>query len=112
MTQCDNTPVQTLTPPPLQWEIINCNLCGSSDYKLFHQESVPYFSEMLDFDIVRCSYCDLVYTNPRLTDYNATYLFDDIDFDHVESHAHSKRPFFQNALNQIMAQQKKVRFNA
>ena len=108
MTLLDQEPTQTTTPPPLRWETVACNLCGSSDYELYHQESVPYFDTPLDFDIVRCKKCDLVYTNPRLCDYNATYLFGGSeDFDHIEDHARSKLPVFQSALKQIITQQKR-----
>lgn len=108
MTLCDLPPTQSMTPPPLQWETIHCNLCGSSKYDLYHQENVPYFDVPLDFDIVRCQNCDLVYTNPRLTDYNANYLFEAIDADHVENHAQAKLPIFQSALKQILALQKQA----
>ena len=108
MTLLDHKPTQTTTPPSLRWETVICNLCGSSDDELYHQESVPYFDTPLDFNIVRCKQCDLVYTNPRLSDYNATYLFSGSDdFDRIEDHARSKLPVFQSALKQIITQQKR-----
>lgn len=107
MTLLDNNPAQETTPPPVRWETVACNLCGSNEYKLYHKERVPYFDAPLDFDIVRCKKCDLVYTNPRISDYNATYLFSGSDdFDHIEDHARSKLPVFQGALKQIIARQK------
>lgn len=107
MTRLDENPARATTPPPLRWETVTCNLCGSSKYEIYHQERVPYFNTPLDFNIVRCKQCDLVYTNPRLSDYNATYLFSGSeDFDHIEDHAQSKLPVFQSALKQIITRQK------
>lgn len=106
MTLLDENPVKTDSLPPLRWETVCCNLCGSDDHELFHRERVPYFNKELDFTIVRCRRCGLVYTNPRLSDYNATYLFSgEDDFAHIEDHARSKQPVFHSALKKISSWQ-------
>jgi len=40
-------------------EYVNCNLCGSNEYKLF--------KEINGYRLVKCKRCGLVYLNPRPT---------------------------------------------
>ncbi len=88
--------------PPLRWETIECNLCGADNTRIYHRETLPYFDKIVDFEIVQCRECGLVYTNPRLSDYNAPYLFTDGGGEEkYESHAQAKSPVFQSALKQI-----------
>ncbi len=93
--------------PEIVWEHISCNLCGKDKADTYHRESLPYFDTDLDFSIVRCTECGLVYTNPRLTDHNATYLYagpdDQAD---IEIHARAKAPIFEGALKEIDRLQK------
>ena len=88
--------------PPLHWERVVCNLCQQDDTTTYHRERLPYFETILDFEIVRCRHCGLVYTNPRLKDYNAAYLkgFEETDHE-IEDHARFKSAVFQNALSRI-----------
>ena len=90
------------TSPPIRWEWVPCNLCGRDDPEQFHQERLNYFNTVLDFQIVRCRHCGLVYTNPRLSDHNATYLWGSCDDpDTIEQHGRVKGPVFDKALNRI-----------
>lgn len=41
----------------MEMEYINCNICGSKEYK--------NFKKINDYQIVKCSQCGLVYLNPR-----------------------------------------------
>ena len=93
--------------PPLEWEHIACNLCGSDDAAVYHRERLPYFKLQVDFTIVRCRCCGLVYTNPRLRDYNAVYLegFTETPAQ-IEAHARAKKPVFDQALRQILERQR------
>lgn len=88
--------------PPLHWERVDCNLCRHDDTTTYHRERLPYFDTLLNFEIVCCRRCSLVYTNPRLKDYNAAYLkgFDETD-SQIEDHARFKSVVFQNALSRI-----------
>lgn len=88
--------------PPLQWEQPACNLCGREDAEPYHVERLPYFDQMVDFQIVRCRQCGLVYTCPRLAAHNATYqLATTIDEPMVEAHGRAKAPVFARALREI-----------
>lgn len=101
MVTCDNP---TKCPPvgPIRWERVRCNLCGRDDTELYHRETLPYFEQRLEFTIVRCRHCGLVYTNPRLVDHNATYLYaGNEDVGQIESHAKAKHPILKRALNEI-----------
>jgi len=92
--------------PPVDWEYVPCNLCGRDDTELYHLERLPYFEEVLDFEIVRCRHCSLVYTNPRLSDHNATYLLaSSDDTDQIEQHAAAKATVFETALDEIISLQ-------
>ena len=45
---------------------INCKLCGSNDYKLlFKKKDYTYQISEIDFCVVKCKQCGLVYVNPR-----------------------------------------------
>lgn len=90
------------TRGPLEWEWVRCNLCRSDATDLYHRERLPYFDEMLSFEIVRCRNCGLVYTNPRLVDHNATYLFTDRgDNESIAEHDQTKSRVFARALDEI-----------
>ncbi|MBN2377989.1 MAG: class I SAM-dependent methyltransferase [Sedimentisphaerales bacterium] len=100
---CEKPVKQNNPTHQLQWERVNCNLCGADDTEIYHRERLPYFEQLLDFQIVRCRQCGLVYTNPRLTDHNATYLFGtDFNPKQIEAHAHAKQTVFERALNEII----------
>ena len=94
----DQTPVKTVS---LDWESVCCNLCGADDPELYHRERLPYFDQMLTFDIVRCRQCHLVYTNPRLADHNRTYLYPHCaDPQSISDHDQAKQQVFIGALAQ------------
>ncbi len=99
----DNDPEKTNWQyPPVRWESVGCNMCGSDDTELYHKERLIYFDQELDFQIVRCSNCSLVYTNPRLADYNALYLCDESYTDQSsDEHASAKSNVFAGAMDQI-----------
>ncbi len=100
-TMCNDTKKHNGTPP-VRWEQVSCNLCGRDDTELYHRERLPYFDIMLDFQIVRCRHCGLVYTNPRLSDHNATYLNAGCsDPEIIESHDRAKAAVFTTALDRI-----------
>lgn len=87
---------------PLQWEHVPCNLCAADATDLYHRERLPYFDNMLSFDIVQCRNCGLVYTNPRLADHNATYLDAGCaDADTITQHDRAKQRVFTGALDEI-----------
>ena len=91
-----------------RWEWVRCNLCGRDEPELYHREQLPYFNQLLDFDIVRCKCCGLVYTNPRLAYHNATYLRDSGDNpEQIERHARAKERIFKGALDEIISRQQK-----
>ncbi len=87
----------------IAWENVPCNLCGCDDAMLYHRERLPYFDKELDFQIVKCRHCGLVYTNPRLTEHNATYLrASDDNPEAIESHGQAKKCVFDGALDEIV----------
>lgn len=93
-----------LDPPDIRWETVPCNYCGRDDTRIYHRERLLYFGRPLVFTIVRCRRCGLVYTNPRLTEHNATYLLDaSQDPAAIEAHGRAKRPVYAGALNEIEA---------
>jgi 2-polyprenyl-3-methyl-5-hydroxy-6-metoxy-1,4-benzoquinol methylase len=99
---CDN-PMIYESNVQVRWEEVNCNLCGRDDTEVYHRERLGYFDTMLDFTIVRCRHCGLVYTNPRLVDHNAAYLYaSSEDVGAIEAHAQAKRPIFERALKEIL----------
>lgn len=88
--------------PAVRWEQVMCNLCGRDEGEPYHRERLPYFDEMLDFQIVRCRHCGLVYTNPRLADHNVAYLLGSSDNpEEIERHGQAKAAVFVGALNEI-----------
>jgi 2-polyprenyl-3-methyl-5-hydroxy-6-metoxy-1,4-benzoquinol methylase len=89
--------------PPLAWVHVPCNLCGRDQTALLHRERLPWFNRPLDFTIVRCTHCHLVYTNPRLAQTNAVYLQTAPDPADLEAHAAAKAPVFARALDQLDA---------
>jgi len=96
------------TMSKLEWESVTCNLCGNDQTKSFHKETLPYFDQTISFNIDRCTQCNLVYTNPRLSDYNAVYLFGPSEeANEVESHADAKSPIFISAITKILRWQQK-----
>ena len=98
---CNDTKKHHVTPP-VRWERVSCNLCGRDDSELYHKERLPYFNTMLDFQIVRCRHCGLVYTNPRLSDHNAAYLqAGSSDPEIIEAHDRAKAVIFTAALDRI-----------
>lgn len=95
-------PASRLAAPPLDWERPSCNLCGREDAEPYHSERLPYFDQIVDFQIVRCRQCGLVYTCPRLAAHNATYqLASVVDEPTVEAHGRAKAPVFARALREI-----------
>ncbi|RLG55237.1 MAG: hypothetical protein DRN95_08020 [Candidatus Hydrothermarchaeota archaeon] len=108
MLAYDN-PTACETYGQVRWERVNCNLCGQDNTEVYHRERLPYFDQLLDFTIVRCRHCGLVYTNPRLVDHNAAYLYaSSEDANEIESHAQAKRPVLERALNEILHWQKRL----
>jgi len=96
------------TIPPVRWETVPCNLCGSGEYDLYHRERLAYLDRPLDFKIVRCKQCSLVYTTPRLADHNPTYLYAGMENPVlIEAHARAKAPIFERALDRIGEFQKR-----
>jgi len=95
--------------PPVRWERVRCNLCGQDRTRLYHQERLDFFDSELDFEIVRCCHCGLVYTNPRLDAHNANYLFSDETCAQIEAHARAKKPVFESALKQIHLCQRRIK---
>ncbi|MCP4707116.1 MAG: class I SAM-dependent methyltransferase [Planctomycetes bacterium] len=104
---CEPTIVKKSDEAPVLWEWVSCNLCGVDDTELFHQERLAYFGKEYDFKVVRCRNCGLVYTNPRLRDYNATYLQSEDGPEDIERHAQAKAPVFERALKEIIKWQKR-----
>lgn len=95
--------------PAVRWEKVACNLCGREEADLYHRERLAYFDKRLDFRIVRCRQCGLVYTNPRLAHHNATYLLAGHDDDAaMETHARTKRKVFESALDEIERQRQRL----
>ena len=89
--------------PKVVWQTVNCNLCGGVDTETVHRERLEYFGEPLDFTIVRCRNCDLVYTNPRLADVNEAYLEDpSASEDNWERHDRAKSVVFRRALDELV----------
>jgi len=90
------------TAPPLRWEHRACHLCGADETDLYHRERLAYFERQVEFRIVRCRRCGLVYTDPRLRDHNGPYLLaSGADAGEIERHARAKRKVFERALGEI-----------
>jgi cyclopropane fatty-acyl-phospholipid synthase-like methyltransferase len=88
--------------PAARWERVRCNLCGADAGTTYHREKLIYFDLTLDFEIVRCGRCGLVYTNPRLADHNGVYLWaSSADEGEIEAHAAAKTAVFAGALERI-----------
>ena len=50
-------------------ENINCPLCGNDDYRiLFRRKDLRFRVSDIEFSVVRCNACKLVYVNPRPTE--------------------------------------------
>lgn len=104
---CEPTIVKKSDDAPVLWERISCNLCGQDATEVFHRERLSYFGKDYDFKVVRCLNCGLVYTNPRLRDYNAAYLQSEDSREEIERHARAKAPVFERALKEIIKRQKR-----
>ena len=105
-TVTSDKPTASTRVAPLRWEHVKCNLCGRDEPQLYHRERLPYFDELLDFEIVRCRNCGLVYTNPRLAKHNATYIHAGCDDPGaIEKHARAKAGVFEAALDNIITWQ-------
>ncbi|MBN1436786.1 MAG: class I SAM-dependent methyltransferase [Sedimentisphaerales bacterium] len=88
--------------PQVRWESVSCNLCGGDDTDTIHRERLAYFGKPLDFTIVRCKGCGLVYTNPRLADVNEAYLEDSTASEEQwRRHDQAKSVVFRRALDEL-----------
>lgn len=47
------------------FEYVNCNLCGSNDFKILFKGRDMVHKKKGLFTVVKCNNCDLVYINPR-----------------------------------------------
>ena len=47
------------------WEYVSCALCGADDPRRLLVDRVRHCGTWVDFPIVRCRRCGLIYTNPR-----------------------------------------------
>ena len=56
-----------LTFSSIDLEYTNCNLCGSDNYRVYHQQKdMRYINTPRDvFMLVKCETCGLIYLNPR-----------------------------------------------
>ncbi len=87
---------------PVEWEYVLCNLCKRDKTEVYHRERLGYFDAELDFQIVQCRHCGLVYTNPRIAEHNATYLQENLESVQVLSeHDRAKAKVFHQALDEI-----------
>lgn len=50
----------------IKWENVNCNLCGGKNLIKF-LDNVRYFENDIDFSLIKCKKCRLVFLNPRPT---------------------------------------------
>lgn len=48
-------------------ETVDCNLCGTGDYRIVMEVSDPQVETGTKFKIVECNNCGLIFTNPRPT---------------------------------------------
>lgn len=49
-------------------ESVNCNLCGSDDFKfLYKKPDTRYYISDIEFNVVKCRSCGLAFVNPRPT---------------------------------------------
>lgn len=73
-------------------ETVDCNLCGSSNKKILYK--IKHFS--LNFTMVKCKDCGLVYMDPRhnkdnlIKFYNESYYAGDADYSYADERLNSK----------------------
>jgi uncharacterized Zn finger protein len=53
-------------------ELINCPLCSSESYKKLFVSKDHLFSQE-EFMVVKCKYCGLLFTNPRVKEDQISY---------------------------------------
>lgn len=92
----------------LAWERPRCNLCGADEAEVYHREKLGYFGRELEFTIVRCRQCALVYTAPRLRACNESYLQEE-PTEWLEKHARAKLGVFRTGLRRIIKLQGKAK---
>ena len=106
-------PDQLLEPvgrPELIWEHPACNLCGGTEAEIHHREKLGYFGQAVEFTIVRCRGCRLVYTAPRLRACNEPYLQAE-PAEWIETHAQAKLPVFRAGLRRLKKLQENLRMS-
>ena len=94
-------------------EYVDCNLCGKSNTRLYATVSYADYLKRrpelkndddpilkneelanFKFSLVKCKNCNLIYTNPRLTENSLAKLYQDAYFSYyadTKSEAHKKR---------------------
>ncbi|RKZ42777.1 MAG: hypothetical protein DRR16_07805 [Candidatus Parabeggiatoa sp. nov. 3] len=57
------------------YETVNCNLCGSNEYRLYRKIRNTTPIDLKCWNVVECKHCGLRFTNPRLTIKEITKLY-------------------------------------
>lgn len=60
-----STVAEDLAPAKMEWEEVDCPLCGSDAWNPFLEAPDPNQEEGLRFLVVQCQRCELCFTNPR-----------------------------------------------
>ncbi|MFH1063142.1 MAG: class I SAM-dependent methyltransferase [Candidatus Omnitrophota bacterium] len=82
------------------WKLVNCNLCGASDYKKIFTDKTICDGKLVLFDTVKCRKCGFIFNNP-LNIKGAGYSFEDIQdiFKQAQWEINHKKDIYFYALN-------------
>lgn len=74
-------------------EFVNCNLCGSKDYKIVYKKPDNLYYPDEWFDVVECTNCGLGFVNPRpdINEIGKYYSKDFYDYFEREANLHMER---------------------
>jgi 2-polyprenyl-3-methyl-5-hydroxy-6-metoxy-1,4-benzoquinol methylase len=72
-------PAHPIPPAGYRLELVNCDLCGSSDWRLRYRCKGAKL--LMEFSVVECTQCGLHFVNPRLTQECGSSLYDDEYYD-------------------------------
>jgi 2-polyprenyl-3-methyl-5-hydroxy-6-metoxy-1,4-benzoquinol methylase len=74
------------------WEKVPCNVCGADETVLFARTKDLYSQRI--YTIVRCTNCNLVYVNPRRSDFEEGYATNEKALPYFLSKMHSESSAF------------------
>lgn len=88
-----------------QRETVNCPCCGSANYETYIENAKEFYNNLPEFfNVVRCSDCDFIFTNPRPTKETISFFYPDTAgyYQPVERNKPTTHSFRKNLSNAVL----------